>query len=108
MFDLFVSQTKGYKNLNGKEFKEAYQHAGKGVLLDVRTEGEFSSGTMKGARNLDIMSPQFTNAVKKLDKESEYFVFCRSGNRSAQACAIMAKQGFKVSNLAGGVGAWPL
>lgn len=108
MFDLFVSQAKGYKNLNGKEFKEAYQHASKSVLLDVRTQEEFLSDTIKGAKNLDIMSPQFMDAVKKLDKESEYFVFCRSGNRSAQACGIMAKQGFKVSNLAGGVGAWPL
>lgn len=107
MFDLLTPQTKAYKNLHGEEFKNAYQRAGKAVLLDVRTAEEFSSGTIKGSQNLDIMSPRFADAIRKLDKDSEYFVFCRSGNRSAQACSLMAKQGLTVYNLAGGVGAWP-
>lgn len=107
MFDLFSPQTKAYKNLSGKEFKNAYRNAGKAVLLDVRTAEEFSDGTINGARNLDIMSPRFDDAVSQLDKETEYFVFCRSGNRSAQACSIMAKHGLKAYNLAGGIGAWP-
>jgi rhodanese-related sulfurtransferase len=46
-------------------------------------------------------------SLGKLDKDKEYFVFCRSGNRSGSACKLMADQGFKVYNLAGGVGAWP-
>ena len=107
MFNLFSPQTKAYKNLNGKEFKDTYQNAKKAVLLDVRTAAEFSSGSIKGSRNLDIMSPLFIESIASLDKNSEYFVFCRSGNRSAQACSIMAKQDLKVCNLADGIGAWP-
>jgi rhodanese-related sulfurtransferase len=108
MFDLFSPQTRAFKNLHGWEFKNAYQNAGKAVLLDVRTAEEFSGGTIKGSKNLDIMSPVFNQAIGQLDKETDYFVFCRSGNRSAQACSIMAKRGLKAHNLAGGVGAWPL
>lgn len=107
MFDLFSTQTKAYKNLNGKEFKTAFQNSKKAVLLDVRTAGEYASGTIKGSRNLDIMSPGFVEAVNKLDKDTEYFVFCRSGNRSGQACNILAKGGLKAYNLAGGIGSWP-
>lgn len=107
MFNLFSTQTKAYKNLSGKEFKDVFQKTGNAVLLDVRTSGEFSGGTIKGAKNLDIMSPRFRDAIGKLEKNKEYFVFCRSGSRSAQACSIMASEGLKAYNLAGGIGAWP-
>ncbi|MDX5420555.1 MAG: rhodanese-like domain-containing protein, partial [Hymenobacteraceae bacterium] len=50
---------------------------------------------------------QFQNALGSLDKDKEYFVFCRSGNRSGSACELMSAQGFKCYNLAGGIGAWP-
>jgi len=105
MFNLFA--TKAYKNLNGKEFKDGYQNASNAVLLDVRTAGEYASGTIKNSKNLDITSPRFVDSISKLDKGAEYYIFCRSGGRSAQACAIMAKQGLKVHNLSGGIGAWP-
>ncbi len=107
MLNLFKSAPKGYENLNGSTFKTKFENAPKAELLDVRTSAEFAEGTIKGARNLDMMSAQFKNALGSLSKDKEYFVFCRSGNRSASACAVMADQGFKVHNLAGGIGAWP-
>jgi rhodanese-related sulfurtransferase len=106
MFNLFASREKAFENLSGRDFKEA-QLKSESVLLDVRTAGEFASGTIKGAKNIDMMSPLFKEAVSTLDKNKEYFVFCRSGNRSAQACSIMARQGFKVRNLDGGIGQYP-
>jgi len=107
MFNLFAKKTKAYKNLNGTEFKDSYQKDSNAVLLDVRTAGEYASGTIKGSKNIDFMTPHFDDLISKLDKEREYFIFCKSGGRSAQACAIMAKQGLKVHNLSGGIGAWP-
>ena len=73
----------------------------------MRTAGEFKSGTIRGARNIDFMSSLFGSQVSGLDKSKEYFLFCRSGNRSGQACNLMVKEGFKVYNLNGGVGEWP-
>lgn len=107
MFNLFATREKAFENLKGRSFKEALRNSG-GILLDVRTAGEFAGGTIKGAKNIDMMSRSFEESVGKLDKNKEYFLFCRSGNRSAQACAIMAKQGFKVTNLDGGIGEFPL
>jgi rhodanese-related sulfurtransferase len=107
MFNLFSIGTKNYETLKGTEFKSKYNQSKSAVLVDVRTPGEFSSGTVRGARNIDFMSASFGSQVATLDKSKEYFLFCRSGNRSAQACNLMAKEGFKVSNLAGGIGEWP-
>lgn len=107
MFNIFSSKTTAYKSLNGHEFKEEYKKCKRPVLIDVRTAGEYASGSIPGAKNFDIMSPGFERQISQLDKATDYFLFCRSGNRSAQACSLMAKQGFHVFNLKGGVGAWP-
>lgn len=107
MFNIFSSDTKAYKSLIGRDFKEEFNKSNQSVLIDVRTAAEFAAGTIPGARNIDIMSPSFEAKVSMLDKSKEYFIFCRSGSRSAQACNIMAEQGYKVYNLKGGVNAWP-
>lgn len=107
MFNLFSMGTKAYENLDGLKFKEKFTGTAGAVLVDVRTAGEFSSGTIKGAKNIDFMSPSFKEQFLKLDKNKEYFLFCRSGNRSGQACNILAKEGYKVYNLDGGIGSWP-
>ncbi|QHL86936.1 rhodanese-like domain-containing protein [Nibribacter ruber] len=107
MFNLFKSAPKNYQDLDGKAFKTAFTQAGKTELLDVRTSGEFASGTIPGAKNLDVMSSGFATAIAQLDKDKEYFVFCRSGNRSGTACKQLAALGLKAYNLKGGVGAWP-
>ena len=48
-----------------------------------------------------------TTLVKLLSKNKNYYIYCRSGNRSGQACALLAANGFgKLVNLAGGMMAW--
>jgi rhodanese-related sulfurtransferase len=108
MFNIFGSKPKNYENLDGTTFRNRYQSEAKAELLDVRTAGEFAGGSIKGARNLDVTSPQFQQALKTMDKDKAYFVYCRSGNRSGSACDIMSKEGFKAYNLAGGIGSWPI
>ncbi len=95
------------ENLSGRAFKKQLQEAEKAVLLDVRTAGEFSGGTIPGSKNIDFLSPTFGKKVEQLDKDATYFVFCRSGNRSGQACKMMHKMGFDVRNLSGGIGDFP-
>lgn len=107
MFNIFSFETKAYKSLNGREFKQEFSNSKQPVLIDVRTAGEFASGSIPGAKNIDIMSPEFQKQITHLDKSNDYFLFCRSGSRSAQACMIMAEQGLNVHNLKGGIGAWP-
>ena len=78
------------------------------VVLDVRTLDEVSEGVIPGAIHLDIFMGQgFLDGLEKLDKSKNYFVYCRSGNRSGQACAIMQSVGFEtVHNLVGGFMEW--
>jgi rhodanese-related sulfurtransferase len=96
------------KHLSGAQFKEALlAAASNGVLLDVRTAGEVAGGKLPNALNIDIMSPSFGQKISQLDKNKTYFIYCRSGNRSGQACAIMHRMGFDVRNLNGGIGAFP-
>ncbi|MDX1327219.1 MAG: rhodanese-like domain-containing protein, partial [Arenibacter sp.] len=58
--------------------------------------------------HIDIhLGQEFITALEKLDKSKNYYVYCRSGNRSGQACAIMNKLGFENTyNLQGGIMEW--
>lgn len=80
----------------------------KSVILDVRTAGEVSEGIIPGAIHLDIFMGQgFLDGLEALDKSKNYYVYCRSGNRSGQACAIMNSVGFETThNLLGGFMEW--
>lgn len=95
------------ENLSGRAFKKQLEEADNAILLDVRTAGEFSGGTIPGSKNIDFLSPSFATKAKTLNKDATYFVFCRSGNRSGQACKMMYNMGFNVRNLSGGIGAFP-
>jgi rhodanese-related sulfurtransferase len=108
MLDFLKSMfVKNYENLNGQSFKSLFESTPGAVIIDVRTPAEFKSGSIKGAKNIDLMSSSFEQKIDSLEKGKTYFMVCRSGNRSGQACNIMSEKGFKVYNLAGGVGAWP-
>lgn len=64
------------------------------VIIDVRTPEEFATGHLEGAINIDVNSPDFRAQVMALDPSGEYFVYCRSGNRSGQAINQMYQMGF--------------
>ncbi len=107
MFNFFSSKTKKYEDIQAGPFHDLTLQPNT-VIIDVRTAGEFSAGKIRGARNLDIMSSSFQSQVKNLPKDKTYLVYCRSGNRSGQACEIMADMGFEnLKNLAGGIMRWP-
>ncbi|WP_405205550.1 rhodanese-like domain-containing protein [Aquimarina sp. LLG6339-5] len=78
------------------------------VILDVRTEEEVEDGFIPNMLNLDIRQGQgFLDEVQKLDKSKNYYVYCRSGARSAQACTLMNQMGFETTyNLIGGFISW--
>jgi phage shock protein E len=63
------------------------------TIIDVRTPTEFADGRVEGAVNLDVQSADFESSLASLDKNAEYIVYCRSGNRSAIAVQIMAEAG---------------
>jgi phage shock protein E len=65
------------------------------TVIDVRTPEEFDEGHLEGATMIDLSAPDFADRVAELDPDQEYLVYCRSGNRSGQAVAIMSELGFE-------------
>lgn len=95
-------------DLSQKEWEEQLEKDENSVILDVRTEIELEEGYIPNSINIDIYKGQeFIDALGKLDKSKNYYVYCRSGNRSGQACAIMDSIGFENAyNLEGGFMNW--
>lgn len=77
------------------------------VVLDIRTPEEVAAGAIPGAQVVDFYSPTFRADIDGLDRDATYLVYCRSGNRSAEATELMGNLGFEsVYELDGGVLAW--
>lgn len=62
-------------------------------LLDVRTPEEFAAGHIEGAINLPLAEIQ-SGTLPEVAKNTKLYVYCRSGNRSAQASKILKDAGF--------------
>jgi rhodanese-related sulfurtransferase len=76
-------------------------------LLDVRTPEEFAGGHLPGAVN--IPHSELAARVAELDgaRERDVVVYCRTGNRTAQALEVLDKAGFKrLFRLQGGYARW--
>lgn len=77
------------------------------TVLDVRTPGEYAEGHLADAVLVDYQAPDFDEQVAELDPDGSYVIYCRSGNRSAGARAVMTELGFTdVADIEGGIQAW--
>jgi len=96
------------EDLTQEEWVEQLANTEDAVVLDVRTDAEVADGIIANAIHMDIYKGQgFISDIEDLDKSKSYFVYCRSGNRSGQACQIMEQLGFeKAYNLEGGMLEW--
>lgn len=93
--------------LEPKDFQTAVKNDTNAVVLDVRTPEEYAAGHLKDAVNIDFLNRKtFDEAVGKLNPKMHYYVYCRSGRRSADAAKEMKGQGFKVTDMKGGYLAW--
>ncbi|MBL7994930.1 rhodanese-like domain-containing protein [bacterium] len=98
-----AQQPPGYSTISAGEFAEMLPKDS-GIVLDVRTPGEYKNGHVAQSVLIDIMQADFEDKIKKLDKEKSYYIYCRSGNRSSKASSMMIKLGFKrVFNVKDGI-----
>lgn len=69
-----------------------------GLILDVRTKGEFAGGHIKGSLNIPV--DQLSSQLSKLkNKNQPIITCCASGMRSASAKSILSSNGYaKVYN----------
>ena len=75
--------------------------AQKPLLLDVRSQSEFATGSVAGAVNIPLQN--LPGRLKEIRGQKHIVVFCRSGNRSGMAKTVLDKNGF--ANVTNG-GSW--
>lgn len=107
MFSIFKkTKMEQIKVINKSDFSDAISDANV-PLVDVRTANEYKAGKIAHAQNIDVLSQDFVDQIKKLDKDKTTYIYCRSGNRSQKAAQIMVDLGFKeVIDLKGGYMTW--
>ena len=95
-------------DLTQEEWTEQLENDPNAVILDVRTPEEVEDGYIPDAINIDFyLGQEFLSELQKLDTSKNYYVYCRSGNRSRQACHLMEQMGFaNAYNLMGGFNEW--
>ncbi len=95
------------QNVSPDEASKLIQDKKDLVILDVRTPGEFASGHIAGAQNLDFKSPDFAEKVAALDPAKAYLVHCASGYRSGKTIELMEKGKFsEVYHMKAGFVGW--
>jgi rhodanese-related sulfurtransferase len=100
--------------LLAKLFRKPYQSVGpqqaaalvadRAVLLDVREPAEWRAGHAPGARHIPL--GQLPARLAEVPANRPVITVCRSGTRSRQAAAVLARQGRQEHNLTAGMRAW--
>ena len=96
-----------YKKITPEDAKARIDSGDEIIILDVRTEEEYNSGHIPNA----ILIPNETITDKTPDLlsnlDAEILVYCRSGNRSAQAAKKLIAIGYTNVYDFGGIIDWP-
>lgn len=74
------------------------------VLIDVREPFENAASRIEGGQLIPL--GQLPAHLADLPKDQTIVVYCRSGNRSGVAVAMLRSQGFNAINVVGGILAW--
>ncbi len=87
--------------ISGKDARAKVQAGAS--LVDVRSEVEFASGALPGAKNIPVQA--LAGRLGEIDKAKPVVVYCASGMRSARAASILKSAGFEAHDL-GPKSAW--
>lgn len=96
-----------YKKITAKEAKDRIDSGAEIIILDVRTQEEYDAGHIQGA--ILIPNETITDEMPDLlpDLDAEILIYCRSGNRSAQAANKLIAIGYTNVSDFGGIIDWP-
>lgn len=101
---LVFQRLSGVKCAPAPEIAAAIRSGAK--VIDVRTPGEFSSGSYRKARNIPLAD--LASRIGDLGaKDGAIVVYCASGSRSVQAAKLLRRAGFSKVLNAGGLADMP-
>ena len=87
----FFSKLFGIKSV---DYKQLVKNGA--MIVDVRSQGEFKSGHIKGAVNIPL--PEIAGSLSKIPKNKVIITCCASGMRSGSAKGILKTKGYDVHN----------
>jgi hydroxyacylglutathione hydrolase len=84
--------------------QQAQEARASSFVLDVRGASEHAAGALEGSTNIPYT--RLATRLGELPRDRKILVHCALGGRSAAATALLEREGFKVTNMAGGFEAW--
>jgi rhodanese-related sulfurtransferase len=97
---------RGYQEVSPVDATRLINHD-EAVVLDLREDREYREGHLMNARHIPLSA--LDHRIKELEKYKgkPIIAYCRTGQRSGRACALLRRHGFEpVYNLSGGLLAW--
>ena len=91
-------------SISAEELNEKLKFGKHPLVLDVRQPEEFRTGHITGAKLMPLN--ELPRKMSELPKGREIVCICASGSRSSSAAKTLAKEGFNVLNVQGGMLAW--
>ncbi len=99
--------TPTYVQITQQEAKQRMD-TGEALVLDVRRQDEYDDSHIPGAVLLPVENITAETAAAAIPtKDAQVLVYCRSGNRSKQACDLLAELGYTELYEFGGINTWP-
>lgn len=98
-------ETKYPHTISVEELLSKVEKKEKGVILDVREPAEYAFGRIPGA--ISIPYGELEKRASELNPDEDFYVVCRTGNRSDLASQLLSQKGFKsVKNVTSGMEGW--
>ncbi|MGG4147047.1 rhodanese-like domain-containing protein [Paenibacillus algorifonticola] len=94
-----------YNEITPEQVEARLNNKEKFHLIDVRELEEWEEGHIAEAAHLPLSEIQ--ERLDELPKDENIIFVCRSGGRSGKVCGFLAPQGYSVTNMTGGMLAWP-
>ena len=90
--------------LTGQDLLDRLMAGDRPFLLDVREPHEHAAGRLAGC----VLIPlgELAGRTAELPRDREIVVVCRSGRRCAFATHYLLQEGFRATNMGGGMLAW--
>ena len=102
-----TAQPAEYHKITAAEAKARLDSGDDLILLDVRTQEEYDAGHIGGALLLPNETILDTQPDALPDLNAEILIYCRSGNRCAQAANLLVAMGYTNVYDFGGIIDWP-
>ncbi len=94
----------GAPSLTAAEVNEKLKFGKHPLVLDVRQPDEYRLGHIAGSKLIPLN--ELHRRMKELPQGREIVCVCASGSRSASAAKALAKEGYTVFDMQGGMLAW--